>query len=288
MEFCSRFQLSPLLRDSNTLVLYTTFLACVKFTSYQGIKNVLSSIRTFHSACGYSIPSPTEDYSLHHALRGARKFLSRPVNQKLPINSRILAALLAQFDVDSPFCSLMLLSYLTFLRLSSIVPTTLPFLPIVHLAWHNVKLDQDKVVIYVMKSKTIQCLESNLMFTVNRHSNKSVCLVDHLLALRKLATYPILPYDPVFSFKTSTTWTPFTRTRAISMLKTALETAGLNSSSFAWSSFRRGPASDYLVAGGDVEFLRMHGGWESSEFRKYLAIPSAHRARVSSTLQDLF
>ena len=37
----------------------------MKFTSYQGIKNVLSFIRTFHSPCGYSIPSPTEDYSLH-------------------------------------------------------------------------------------------------------------------------------------------------------------------------------------------------------------------------------
>ena len=193
----------------------------MKFTSHQGIKNVLASIRTFHSACGYSIPSPTEDYSLHHALRGARKYLSRPFNQKLPINSRFLAALLAQFDVDSPFRFLMLLSYLTFLRIS----------------------------------------------------------------LRKLATYPITPYDPVFSFKTSATWTLFTRTRA---LKTALATAGLNSSSFAWSSFRRGPTLDYLVAGGDVEFPRMHGDLESLEFRKYLAIPSAHRARVSSTLQDLF
>ena len=76
VEFCSRFKLSPLPCGSNTLVFYTTFLVCVKFTSHHGIKNVLSSIRTFHSACGYSIPFPTEDYSRTRLIEPSGSFIS--------------------------------------------------------------------------------------------------------------------------------------------------------------------------------------------------------------------
>ena len=292
--FCDSYSLPALPTNVHTLVLYVTHLACAQNISYQGIKNNLSSIRTFHLANGLSLPSPSQDHALHHSLRGARKFLSKPVNQKLPVSAQILSALLAQFDISSPFRSLMLLSYLTFLRLSSLVPTKLPFVPLKHLSWANVHLTPGSVVIKILKTKTIQCLESALVFTVEKHPTVSVCLVAHLSALRSTPGYPSSLYDPVFNFSSdpikyplSPPWVPYTRTRAMTELKQALAAVGLNPDKFGWASFRRGPASDYLMAGGDLEFLRAHGGWESTEFRKYLAIPSSRRAVVSQTLQNL-
>ena len=66
-----------------------------------------------------------------------------------------------------------------------------------------------------------------------------------------------------------------------------LAVLGLNPKVFGWASFRRGSATEYLLATGDVELLRVHGDWKSNIYQRYLAIPPERRARVVTTLQGL-
>ena len=62
---------------------------------------------------------------------------------------------------------------------------------------------------------------------------------------------------------------------------------GLDPKVFGWSSFRRGSATEYLLASGDVDLLRIHGDWKSNIYQRYLAIPPERRSKVVTTLQDL-
>ena len=269
-------------------MLYVTFLAVVKGLAVPTIRNHLASIRTFFHTHSLGVPSPTESQPLYLALRGAARFLSRPQQQKFPVTAAVCQRLLAAHSYFSPFRALFLILFLTSLRLSSVLPTTGPFNPAEHLAWGCVTfIPGDCVHLSIRKSKTIQCAEKTLQFVAPVHRNFSVCLASHLLALQSNPGYPVGPQDPVFSHWSGGAWVPLTRASADPTFKSTLAKVGLVPSLFGWSSFRRGSATEYLLATGDTELLRLHGNWATSVYQRYLAVPADRRTKVVSTLQGL-
>ena len=288
--FCESFNITSSPPEPDTLVLYTTYLAVVRFLSLGTIKNHLASLRTYHAAHGLALPAPTQYQPLHLALRGVRRFLARPANQKLPITKPIMSLLLAQCPTADPQRCLYLFLYLTFLRLSSVMPTTTPFVftPLLNLSWANLLLQADGLSINITHTKTIVCLERTLRFFIPPHRNRSVCLLSHVADLLLLPGYPSQPLDPVFNVWDGAAWVPMVRSNAQRPFRQHLANIGLDPKLFGWSSFRRGPASEYLLATNDTELLRLHGDWRSEVWRSYLAIPAERRSVVASTLQDLF
>ena len=120
------------------------------------------------------------------ALSGARRFLARPQQQKFPITVPICQRILASCSFFSPFRSLVLLMFLTSLRLASVLPTKPTFIPFTHLSWGNLLIRRSSVTISILKTKTIQCLERTLRFTVLANEVSSVCLLHHLGCLRSI------------------------------------------------------------------------------------------------------
>lgn len=289
LKFCQQFSLTPWPASPDTLVLYVSYLVTVKSLGVATVKNHLASVRTFHSSHGFFIPSPKEHYPLSLALQGAAKFLSRPSQQKFPVTAPIMSRLLAACSMSSPIRSLYLLLFLTSLRLSSVIPSAHPFTfkAGAHLTWSDVLIKPEGVLVTIKKTKTIICLERTLSFFVPRHRSPSVCLLAHLLALLSVPGYPSAPLAPVFSVFVDRSWVPMTRLNVHYLFVRQLTMMGLNPKLFGWASFRRGSATEYLVATGDVEMLKLHGDWKSSIFRRYLAVPPERRSCVISTLQGL-
>ena len=288
LSFCEDYRCQVWPSTSDTLVLYVTFLAVVRGLAVPTIRNHLASIRTFFSTHGLAVPSPTESQPLHLALRGASRFLSRPQQQKFPVTAEICRRLLAAHTFFSPFRPLFLLLFLTSLRLSSVLPTTATFNPAEHLAWGCVVfVPGHSVRLTIMKTKTIQCAERSLKFVVPVSRHHSVCLAAHLLALQTNPGYPRGPQDPIFSVWSGSVWVPLSRATADPTFKATLVRLGLRPGLFGWSSFRRGSATEYLLATGNTELLWLHSDWSTSVYQRYLAIPADRRSQVVTTLQGL-
>ena len=275
----------------DTLVLFTTYLALVKGLSVGSISNYLAGIRQEHLRSGYDLPTPTTYFPLKTALQGAKRFLSRPVRQKLPISPALLSRLVAATGWGSVWRCLLLTLWVTFSQLASLVPTVGReiFSPNHHLAWQHLSFRPDSVKITLVKTKTIQCSERRLTFVVPRHSNPSFCLLTHLLAWQTASPAPFL-HHPVFvlpAHQPHCAYTPVNRRLADAFLKAALEVVGADVTRYSWSSFRRGSATSYYLASGDVESLRVHGDWCSQAYTRYLSLPATARVGVVSTVQSL-
>ena len=289
LAFCRDFNLQSWPPSSDTLVLYVTFLAVVRGLAVPTIRNHLASVRTFFATHGLGVPSPSESQPLHLALKGAARFLARPQQQKFPVTALICQRLLASHGIFSPVRSLFLLLFLTSLRLASVLPTTSStFNPAEHLCWGCVTFTPGlSVRLSIRKTKTIQCAERTLQFVIPVCRNQSVCLASHLLALQANPGYPVGPQDPVFSVWSGASWVPLSRSSANPSFKSTLSSIGLMPELFGWSSFRRGSATEYLLATGDTELLRLHGDWASTVYQRYLAVPADRRSQVVTTLQNL-
>ena len=158
------------------------------------------------------------------------------------------------------------------------------FDPCAHFSWSNIKFLSDSVHITLEKTKTIQCKERNLQFTIPRIQNSSVCLYAQLQALRSQLP-PAVGNLPVFFTYLNGTIQPITRQLVDPLFKSALAQAGVNQKSFGWSSFRWGGATHALIVTNDVEALREHGDWKSNAYTRYLALPASKRSHLVSALQ---
>ena len=127
--------------------------------------------------------------------------------------------------------------------------------------------------IVLNKTKTIQCNERYLEFSIPKHSNPSICLFTQLLHWYSV-TPKRSPSDPVFAISHGGLTQPLTQAIANPLFKSSLAAAGLNPANFGWPSFRRGGATTAFIATGDVEALREHGDWKSNAYTRYLALPA--------------
>ena len=267
-------------------MLYCSYLALVRGLAVPTIQNHISAVRQEHLAAGFNLPTPGSYFPLRAALQGAKRFLSRPVRQKLPISPSLLARLVAATEWASPMRCLYLTLWLTFSRLASVIPTSVPqFSPRLHLAWRHIEFTGDAVKITLETTKTIQCKERSLVFIVKKHENESVCLWRQLRGWRD-ASPCTAPESAVFLSEGPAT-APLTRAKADRIFKAALVLAGARPSAYGWSSFRRGGATSFFLASRDVETLRVHGDWASDAYTRYLSIPAGKRAGVATKIQDL-
>ena len=258
MNFCQLFNLPPLPASPDTLVSFVAYQTIVLRNSVTTTLNALSAIRREHLNAGHDLPTPTTFFPLSEAVRGARRFLSRPTIQKSPIYPSLLAALIGLTDWASPMRCLYLTLWYTFARLASLIPTNSSFDVNSHLSWSNIVFHSDYVEIVVPKTKTIQCNERKLRFFIPKHQNLSVCLYTQLRSLY-LSSLFRNPTDPVFVVQHLGCWKPLSRQTANPTFKAALTAIGVNSSAYGWSSFRRARATSCFIATGDVEALREHG-----------------------------
>ena len=285
LSFCELFNFPSLPTRSDILVRYVTHSIVIRGMALGTVRNHLSSIRREHLTHGYSLPTPSDYFPLSDVLRGARRFQSRTPKKMLAIDPRLLSRLVSIFPFGSPVRCLFLLMYCTFARLASVIPAGRKenFSSLDHLVWSDLRFSGDGVIVHLKKTKTIQCKERVLEFDIPVQTNKSLCLTRNLL--KWLSVTPLRsPQDPVFLTLIGGHFFPMTRSMVTPSYKGALILAGARANKFGWSSFRRGAATSYFLATGDVETLRVHGDWRSLCYREYLSLPATARAGVPGVL----
>ena len=283
-KFCDLFGFAAFPTEPEVLVRYVAYSCVVVGRTLGTIRNHLSAIRRDHLAHGLSLPTPTQFLPLADVLKGAERFQSRPVVKKWPIHPKLLSRMVAYTLPGSPIRSLFIMLFVTFARLESLIPkTAAAFNVTAHLTWGDVQFRQGCVRVKLRKTKTIQCGERVLTFNIPELENKSLCLVYNLSLWRQVS--PLCSdQDPVFSVCEGGSWVPLSRASADQALKGALTLAGVQHSRYGWSSFRRGGATTFWLATGDLEMLRVQGDWQSLAYREYLSLPSKARAGVAAVL----
>ena len=287
MKFCHLFQLQSFPTEPSTLVLFVVYKTVVLRHSTSTTANSLSAIRRANLAMGSTLPTPSSYFPLREALRGAKRYLSKPTIQKLPMNPNLLMLLIGGSEWGFSMRCLYLTLWFTFSRLASLIPTSKsPFHPTSHLSWSNVLFEENGVRIVLEKTKTIQCLERNLQFFIPKHRNQSICLYTQLQSLYSSTPFK-LPHHPVFITCQNGMWFPLSRSLADPYLKAALVSAGVTPSAYGWSSFRRGGATTGFIATKDIESLREHGDWKSNAYIRYLSLSASKRTHLVSALQNV-
>ena len=203
----------------------------------QTTSNCLSAVRRAHLAMGFELPTPASYFPLREAIRGARRYLSKPTVQKLPISPGILMQLVASTEWGSSLRCLYLSLWYTFSRLASLIPTAKNSVYECgsHLSWGNITFLENGVHIILEKTKTIQCHERRLEFLIPKHSNESICLLTQLKAWFNATPFKSKNH-PVF-LHLGGVYVPLSRRLATPPFKNALATAGVNPKNFGWSSF---------------------------------------------------
>ena len=199
VKFCELFGFESLPAEPEVLVRYVAYQSVVLGRAIGTIRNQLSSVRSEHARFGLSLPTPSEYFPLAEVVRGATRFLSRPVRKMTPIGPRLLSCLCSVATFGSPVRCLFLLLYCTFLRLGSILPRggRNGFNLTEHLVWGDIKFSEEGVVIRVRRTKTIQSNERFLKFKIPFLANRSLCLGSNLLEWRS-ALLDVGASSPVF------------------------------------------------------------------------------------------
>ena len=86
---------------------------------------------------------------------------------------------------------------------------------------------------------------------------------------------------PLFRFNDGK---PLTRQRLVNQVRTALQTQGIDSSSYSGHSFRIGAATTAAAAGIEDSRIQILGRWQSSAFLRYIKTPRDQLAILSSCL----
>jgi len=315
LEFCTRYELPGLPATGETLCRFATWTAVTKRAKTgQTVRNFLSAVRTFHKLLGQNCPTPKTNGKLELTVRGLNKLLAKAPRRMYPITKSILVKLI---EVDSNtqvlsqpnlsismkiyqqlfgntikksvYKALYLTLFLSFLRISSLIPESKPkFDKKRQLIWKRVSIISGKgIILKIIKSKTIQDFSKTLEVPIGQQSGSDFCVVGALRELTKIPGYPCGSDDPVFNIPDMKGgWEPLTKVSAGKHLESKIMEMGLNPKKYRWHGFRRGGIQHGSMVVSNLELLRIHGGWESECFRVYMDLPATSRFQVTQKMLD--
>ena len=270
--FCAYFHLEVTPASVQNII---WFMELNSLTSgYAHIKHLLRSVQFLHQATDTEFP--TNSFDIETTLHGLKHRLASKPKQALPITPVELRRMFQQLDTRkihdlAHWCSHLTTFYGMF-RKANTVPPSANYDENRVLKRKHFLITDDKVLIYVDFSKTIQFSNREYVIPVPRNDDPALDLHTHLSELfRRVNTSP---ESPAFSFGKSSfvTYTTFT-----SMLRKWLGQAGLNPEDFTGHSFRRGSATFLHRCGGTILQIRASGDWATDVFARYLQLSLEER-----------
>ncbi len=122
-QFCRELRLHPVPTDVQNLCRYIVYLS--DKLKYSSIVNYLDGLRWLHIHLDLS-PPPLEAHKVKLTLRGVKRLIGNPVNQKLPITPDILCSMLSHMDLSDltqrALWAAFVLAFFSFFRKSNLVP----------------------------------------------------------------------------------------------------------------------------------------------------------------------
>ena len=283
-KFCSSINQSPIPASEELLILYTAHLSTR--LAHSSIRTYLSAVRNLHVLQGKGDPMAGR-LKLDQFLRGVRRLKSRPADSRLPVTPLILSAIRRVLDrqPSSPdhimLWAACCLGFFGFLRSGEFtVPSLTAFDPSIHLTPNDVTTDSrvNPTMVFV-RIKASKCDQTKQGVTVCvGRTDTQLCPVAAILA------YCVVRGTSPGPFFRLSDQAPLTKQRLITMLRSTLETAGIEASRYSGHSFRIGAATSAAACGLADSTIQTLGRWSSDSFKRYIRIPPQDLATMSKSL----
>ena len=181
------------------------------------------------------------------------------------------------------FVPLYLLAFFSFLRLSNIIPHSIPSFDLTrHLARGDILFADDTAVVLIKWSKTIQDRKKTATISIPNLGKSPLCPVNALLAM--FERIPAGKNAPLFMLKKKTVVTTLTDSVARKHLKQVSQILG-QKPPFTFHSFRKAGATWAFQHGVPLEHIKSHGTWVSDAVYTYLHASVSTKSPVASAFQ---
>ena len=187
------------------------------------------------------------------------------------------------FSQGYVFKAVYLLSFFSFLRLSSLAPNAiLTFDPLKHLCRGDVFISKRRASVLVKWSKTLQFGDKVKIIHLPYLANE-LCPISALKTL--LRCQPAGDNLPLFQFHNGTHWIPLTDSRIRKNFKSILQKMELQSSNLTMHSFRRSGATYAFNNNTPLQSIQQHGIWSSDCVWRYICDSAETGLQVASMFE---
>ena len=226
---------------------------------------------------------------LELALKGLRRRRPRANDTRLPITAYILRVIKTSLSAKPyDFDCIMLwaaccLGFFAFLRSGELtVPSAAGFDPKWHLTPMDIAVDNQSspiaVQITLKGSKTDQTRKKIQLYIGRSHND--ICPVAALLTYLSVRG---IDTGPLFRLENGQ---PLTRQNLVSLIKSALQSQGVDPTHYSGHSFRIGAATTAAACGIGDATIQTLGCWKSDSYVRYIRIPRQELAQLASRLAE--
>jgi hypothetical protein len=249
----------------------------------------LNIVRIIHEESGFVNPCK-DSFFISSVIKGAKRKLGDQSAPKLPITVSMLHNLFNQVNVsdiqDVTFFSVAVVAFFSFARIGNLIPMgSNPPVHGKHLCWCDVTFQKDYVVLNFRYTKTIQYKERCLQVPLPYIKDSPFSPASYLYTLSRLCGKKC---GPVFQYPVHKGFTTVTYRSFLSRLKQWCHRGGLDASSYATHSFRRGGATLALSLDIAKDHIKLQGDWRSDCYQRYLDPSLESRAQVADMLSSAF
>ena len=167
------------------------------------------------------------------------------------------------------FKAVFLLAFFWFLRLSNIAPHSLTsFDSSHHLCAGDLIFTKHFLKVVIKWTKTIQARDKVHLLTLPRSKGSRLC--PYTACRQALRLYAPGENDPLFQYKTGSTWVVLTDTRIRKFLSKINTKLGFPRNYFTFHAFRRSGATLAYKSQVSVQHIKDHGSWTSDCVWSYI------------------
>ena len=281
--------MSPFPVTESILVRFVAFLFEARLSGAT-VKNYLAAVRHGQIALGLGDPGLPNMPQLEYVVKGFKRSATYATSRtRLPITPELLCQLKLVWQRGqvlrdaSMLWAAATMCFFGFLRCGEVVvPSPLSFDPSVHLCYGDVALDSADpptlIQVRLKASKTDPFRQGVSVYL--GATGGDICPVAAVL------DYMVRRGPGVGPFFTFSDGSFLTRDRFVRAVREALQSAGVDSSSYAGHSFRIGAATTAARQGVPDSTIKMLGRWESSAYTLYIRTPREALASVSRVMVE--
>ena len=247
-RFCDYYQLQPFPAGEWQLVRFARHTAD-GVTSYDTVAGYMSTIKRMHEIGGF--PFPQQLHLLKLEMMAIKRELAHLVKKAPPITVEMLLKMYQHIDLsdmlDVVAFAALVVGFTLFLRKSNLVPdTTTTFNHKEQLTAEDITLHNNKTVVQIKWSKTLQYRERELSLPLVRAKNGVICAelwIRRLLLLR----HKLVKGQPLFAYKVNGQFIPLTYGVLSKKLKEWVTKIGKKGEDYTLHGLRRGGTNHALT-----------------------------------------
>ena len=233
--------------------------------------------------------NPLENnFAVQNLKKGIARQLGSPPEQKLPITCTMLSKMKELLDPFNAkhiaFWAACIIGFFGFLRKSTLLPISMVKPGDGCILRKDLDMPDCKtVVLYIRKTKTIQCKERVLVMPYVASPGNPLCPVKALNDLLSIA--PMELDLPLFGYFDEDDCPKYlTHNSFTTLLKLFVDKVGYDSTKYSGHSLRRGGATLGFQVGLSITQIKKRGDWTSSAVNSYIHVSKSKHNEIAKIL----